>query len=236
MTTIGEKIIGRINEDFQVLSGIVMKQLSLASQLIEDNRNEEIHTEINNNERIIDSLDVKMRDEVINVIVLYSPRASTMRKIMAYYDMTTYLERIGDLLLNVSGFLKRSAVHGPLFHEFRDDISKMLGTVENMTQNAIFAFTCEDSSLARATIELDDEADAFQQKIIRRLQECYSGEITTEQDMIDVLSINSMAYNMERIGDNATNIAEAAIYLMEGKNIKHNANQGYSELQAGSEG
>ena len=236
MTTIGEKIIGRINEDFQVLSRIVMKQINLTAQLIEDNRNEEIHTEINNNERIIDSLDVKMRDEVINVIVLYSPRASTLRKIMAYYDMTTYLERIGDLLLNVSGYLKRSDVHGPLFIEFREDISKMLGTVENMTQNAIFAFTCEDSSLARATIELDDEADAFQRSIIARLQDCYSGKIAKEQDMIDVLSINSMAYNMERIGDNATNIAEAAIYLMEGKNIKHNTSQPYSELQAGSEG
>ena len=33
--------------------------------------------------------------------------------------------------------------------------------------------------------------------------------------------LSGMSYNIERIGDNATNIAEAAIYLMEGKNAKH---------------
>ena len=38
------------------------------------------------------------------------------------------------------------------------------------------------------------------------------------------------------IGDNATNIAEAAIYLIEGKNIKHWPKPDEDLLLAGSEG
>ena len=47
------------------------------------------------------------------------------------------------------------------------------------------------------------------------------GRTVKDQDLLDALSLSNMSYNIERIGDNATNIAEAAIYLMEGKNAKH---------------
>ena len=107
MPTLKEKVFSRITEDFQVLAKIVIRQLNLTKQLMDDNHKEEIYTEINNNERIIDSIEVKIRNEVINMIVLYSPRATNLRMIISYYDMTAYLERIGDLILNVSHFMKK---------------------------------------------------------------------------------------------------------------------------------
>ena len=79
MPTLKEKVFSRITEDFQVLAKIVIRQLNLTKQLMDDNHKEEIYTEINNNERIIDSIEVKIRNEVINMIVLYSPRATNLR-------------------------------------------------------------------------------------------------------------------------------------------------------------
>lgn len=236
MTTLKEKVFSRINEDFQVLAKIVIQQLNLTKQMLDDNQNSELHTEINNNERIIDSLEVKIRDEVINTIVLYSPRATNLRMIISYYDMTAYLERIGDLILNISNFLKRTAVHEALFGEYKNELVKMLSLTENMTQNAIFAFTCEDIQLAKATIELDDQVDNLHHEIGNRLPVNCTDKKLSRQEMTDALCINSMAYNIERIGDNATNIAEAAIYLIEGKNIKHQDKKQDDILRAGSEG
>lgn len=237
MTTLKEKVFERITTDFHVLSKIVIKQIQLTGKLMENNLQEELHTEIDNNEHIIDSMEVKIRDEVINTIVLYSPRATNLRKIISYYDMTAYLERIGDLLLNIAGFLKKTAIREPLFMQYKEDLANMLELTENMTQNAIFAFTCEDGKLAKDTIELDDEVDTLHHNIVRSLQTSCSGKILTEQHMTDALCISSMSYNIERVGDNATNIAEAAIYLMEGKNIKHAAEQEKDDkLLAGSEG
>ena len=112
----------------------------------------------------------------------------------------------------------------------------MLTLTENMTQNAIFAFTCEDARLARDTIEMDNLVDACFHKIGSTLPQDCSGRPLDSQQITDALSINSMSYNIERIGDNATNIAEAAIYLMEGKNIKHTGNHNEETLAAGSEG
>lgn len=236
MNAVREKFFSGITRDFEVMSKMVIKQIHLTQQLLEDNRKEDTYTEIQSNERILDSLDVKMRNEVIRVIVLYSPRAGDLRKIMSYYDMTAYLERIGDLIVNISNFLKRIELSGETFPPFKKDMVKILSIAENMTQNAIFAFTCEDAKLARETIELDDLVDAFHHEIVRKLPVSHAGKNLQEQQITDILSISSISYNIERIGDNATNIAEAAIYLMEGKNIKHSGLEESAPLQAGSEG
>lgn len=221
MTTIREKYLEKIQEDFEVLSTIVLQQLELVISVTQDNKNDEVYTKIEHNEVIIDGLEVKIRDEVINSIVLYSPRASDCRKIMSYHDMTAYLERIGDLLLNIADFLREVALEGTLYTSFHKIILLQMETVKNMTQNAIFAFTCEDESLAKEIIQTDDLVDTNHKAIVHGIPLHFTGKMIKDQDMLDALSLSSMSYNIERIGDNATNIAEAAIYLMEGKNAKH---------------
>lgn len=222
METLKEKVFGQIKTDFQVTAKVVIYQIERTRQLLEEERQDDIFTEIEHNERIIDSLDVKIRNEVINTIVLYSPRATNLRMIISYYDMTAYLERIGDLILNISDFLRRIEKQGLIYKEYQSKLSKMLEHTANMTQNAIFAFTCEDIQLAKETIEADDRADRLLREISESLPEFCTNRCLTPQEITDALCINSMAYNIERIGDNATNIAEAAIFLIEGKNIKHN--------------
>lgn len=221
MTTLRDKYFEDISSDFLVLSKIIMQQFHLMKLLVDNNTTTNIHSEIDQNERIIDSLETKIRTEVINSIVLYSPRATDLRKIISYYDMTTNLERIGDQILNVAGFLEKINTGGNIFNPFKEHVVNLMAVAENMTQNAIFAFTYENATLAKETIILDNEADRLHHEIINNLQSCCSKKAPDIQDMVDALSISSMSYNLERIGDNATNIAEAAIYLMEGKDIKH---------------
>lgn len=221
MTTIREKYLEKIKEDFEVLSTVVIQQMDLVFTLTESNKDPELHSKIEQNEVIIDGLEVKIRDEVINSIVLYSPRASDCRKIMSYHDMTAYLERIGDLLLNIADFLREVDLEGGLYSIFRKIVYEQLETVKKMTQNAIFAFTCEDENLAKEIIRTDDVVDKNHKEIIHGIPLHFVDKTVREQDLLDALSLSSMSYNIERIGDNATNIAEAAIYLMEGKNAKH---------------
>ena len=125
MTTIREKYLEKIKEDFEVLSTIVLQQMELVITATHDNKDGKLYTKIEHNEVIIDGLEVKIRDEVINSIVLYCPRASDCRKIMSYHDMTAYLERIGDLLLNIADFLREVELQGTLStsggaHDSRD--------------------------------------------------------------------------------------------------------------------
>jgi phosphate transport system protein len=39
--------------------------------------------------------------------------------------------------------------------------------------------------------------------------------------MINLMNISHIAQNLERVGDNAANIAEATVFLVEGADIRH---------------
>ena len=221
MTTLKEKVFNRITDDFQVMAREVFQQLELADRMMENNKDEQLYNTLVTNERIIDSLEVKMRSEVINAIVLYTPRATNLRVIISYYDMTAYLERIGDQVLNIANFLKSADIHNTLFGQYKDELKEMLCTATRMAKNSIQAFTDGRTELAKEVIELDDQVDDLFHRISRELPEMQSGKVLSPQEMTDVLAINGMAYNIERIGDNATNISESAIYLIQGQNIRH---------------
>lgn len=221
MANLRDKFIDKIRDDFELLSTIVLRQMGNILTLTQDNNDENKYKNIEENEKIIDSLEVKIRDEVINSIALYSPRAIDSRKIISYHDMTAYLERVGDLLLNISDFFRTLNSKGFAYQTLHQLIEEQLVHVNEMIKNAIFAFTCEDEELARQIIAQDDAVDANHREITQSIPRLFAGQTMTEQDMSDAQAISNMSYNIERIGDNATNIAETAIYLMDGKNAKH---------------
>ncbi len=209
--------------DFQLLSEIVLSQISVTHNLLlsKEEPNPEIYEGVERNEIIIDGLDVKIREEVINATLLFTPRATDLRKIIAYHDMTIYLERIGDLILNVAHFTKRMDLNLSEFDAFKGLIDKMLNHVEKMVRNAVIAFSCEDNSIAYKTISTDDKVDELFKEVTEKLAEVFKNRPLSEQELKNIMSINSISYNIERIGDNATNIAESAIYLTDGKDIRH---------------
>lgn len=229
MTTLKEKVFNRITNDFHVLAQEIFQQLELTVRMMEDNKDEQIYNTITSNERIIDSLEVKMRSEVINAIVLYTPRATNLRVIISYYDMTAYMERIGDLILNIANFLRNVDIHGPLFKQYKDELTEMLNVASKMTRNSIQAFADGQPELAREVIEWDDQVDELFHRISRKLPDMHAEKTLSVQELTDILSVNSMAYNIERIGDNATNIAESAIYLIQGQDVKHLDHQNDAE-------
>lgn len=208
-------ILEKIKNDFQILVKVVLNQFTLCKKESIDLE------EINTNEGIIDSLEVKIRSEVISSIVLHNPRAIDLRKIIAYYDMTAYLERIGDHLLNIAEEKNSIDIQGVIYKKCSVEIENFFKIVEIMTQNAIFAFACEDNALAKKTIVDDDKADDANIRIISALTQLGADRTLSESEVKDLLQLGALSSNLERIGDNATNIAEAAIYITEGKDIKH---------------
>ena len=62
---------------------------------------------ITKNEELIDKMEVKLSDKIVNTIVLQKPVASELRKLMSCYRILINLERIGDRVINVSNFIKK---------------------------------------------------------------------------------------------------------------------------------
>jgi len=221
MNRLKDTVLKPVGDQFDRLTELILRQLSITRQLLAGNSSAELRDELNRNESAIDGLEVSIRDEVVNVIVLHAPRASNLRIIMACYDTTSYLERIGDLIHNVYEFTGGTAVSTGLYRRKSDGLLKMFDLAADMVKNVIFAMNCSDERLAREVIRSDDGVDEWWRRISGELKSTGTQRTLTAEEMEGMLSVFGIANNLERIGDQATNIAEAVIFVTEGKDIKH---------------
>jgi phosphate transport system protein len=221
MNNIKTKQLDLLLHDFELLARTAITQWQICCHLLEDNVSDTLYAEAEENEIIIDRLEVKLHEEVVFTIFQFNPVAADLRKIIAYREVTTHLERIGDLLLNIIHFLRDMDYSPVEFADLMKDIRKMADRAGNMFSRAVFAFSKEDAAKAYEVIAQDDKIDEQFHRINIYLQERFSGRPLDKTTVRTMLYVNGISQNLERIGDNATNIAESAIYLTEGKDIKH---------------
>lgn len=213
--------IDQLHGDFQLISEIVLTQIKLASDLVVDNHNQEIIPQLKRNEKLINSLDVTIKEKVINAIMLFTPRASDLRRLMAYHDMTISMERVGDLIENITLALQEIDFSLPGFEKYKKPVVKMFSQTDKMLKSALFAFTGVNNEMAYDTIQMDDKVDKLERKIDRRLAEDFQNEVQSMQSLVNIMNLNSITYYLERIGDKAVDIAESAVYVIEGRDIRH---------------
>lgn len=215
-----QKQLEILSNDFELLSKTALLQMQILRKLLHDNSLTELYEDAYGNEVIIDRLEIKIREEVVFTIFQFTPRAMDLRQIITYQDITTNLERVGDMLLNIIRFLYELDLKQTQYKEAISILSAMTENVNSMLQKAIISFTNEDSSTAYQILKDDDVVDK-QFREVRDILQNYGGKVLNKDEIYHLLQFNTIAHNLERIGDSATNIAESTIYLAEGKDIRH---------------
>jgi phosphate transport system protein len=94
----------------------------------------------------------------------------------------------------------------------------MADIVQQMVKNSLNAFINRDSELAQNVLNSDDKVDAFKDQIFREL---LTYMMSDPQTISRALTMILISRNLERIGDQATNIAEEVIYIVQGRDIRH---------------
>lgn len=140
---------------------------------------------------------------------------------MAYHDMTISMERVGDLIENIAFALEGIDFSLAGFEKYKKPIDKMFVQTDKMLKNALFAFTGVSNEMAYDTIQMDDKVDKLERKIERQLAEDFQNEVQSSQSLVNIMNLNSISYYLERIGDKAVDIAESAVYVIEGRDIRH---------------
>ena len=100
-------------------------------------------------------------------------------------------------------------------------ILSMAGLVEKSLDDVAVALTRADSELAEAVIALDEEIDQYEVEIDRQATEFIARYQPTATDLRFVIVAIKIGPDLERIADQATNIAEEVVYLVEAKPIRH---------------
>lgn len=216
--------INSIMNDFEEFANLVLHQLDSLDNIIssgDTNVSDKISKEISSNEKMIDKMEVKISDKIVNTIVLYQPVASDIRKIFACYRIVNSLERIGDLVFSIVNSIPKIKTL-KIYNELNDVITNMLINSSNMVNKSLLAFTNDDKEYAIWTIKNDTVVDEINKKMLKKaIKKSSDNNDENKELFMSFINMNSMVTNIERIAGHATNIAEAAIYSIEGKDIRH---------------
>ncbi len=218
--------IENIIQDFEILAEISLKQLNFIKSLISESNadRQKLCSDIQKNEIIIDTFELKINDEVINTIVLYKPVAGDLRNIISCMRMASSLERISDLVQNICDFFNKMD-NKTVIAPFTSSLIDMINIASEMVENSLLSFSAEDIVLANKTINTDDKVDTLLIEISKNIIAKCNNNSDLKNDINSIICLNNIIYNIERIADNATNIAEAVIYMLKGKDIRHADNK-----------
>jgi phosphate transport system protein len=90
--------------------------------------------------------------------------------------------------------------------------------VRRMLRSAIQAYGVRDAVNGKKVFPEDDAVDALYGQIIRSIVADAAGQPDRMAAFLDILSI---AKNLERIADHATNIVEDVVFLTTGDIVRH---------------
>lgn len=165
----------------------------------------------------LDALEVEIEQRGIALLALQQPMARDLRFIISAIKISSDLERVGDHAVNIAqATLRLHDVGTPPVPATQ--IEDMARRARAMLRDALDAFIRADGALGREVCRRDDEVDALEESIFRVL---LTRMMESPATISFALQLILVSRNLERVADLATNIGEDAVYLAEGKQIKH---------------
>ena len=223
MTIKKDDAINHIQADFETLANLVLEQLDEMERVITTGKivvNDDVLKKILENEKEIDKKEVKLSDKIVNAIVLYQPMASELRWVIACYRIVISMERISDLVVNIINFINK--IKTPeIYEQLHEVLANMTLQSIKMVRESMLSFLNDDKEFAIWTIKNDLVFDEINRKLLKKLLSKTDTADANKHLLMSIVTIKEMMSNIERIADHATNIAEAAIYSIEGKDIRH---------------
>jgi phosphate transport system protein len=210
-----EAELRNLKDRLLAMGGRCEQMISGAVRAFEE-RDETLAREVMEADRSMDDDEVIVDELAVRILALRQPVGRDLRFAVAAVKASTDLERIGDEAVNIAeratemDLAEGLSVPGARLPEMAQRASAML-------RDALNAFVDEDANKAREVFLLDDEVDAFYGEVMRLCLDY----MKDPSRIADGMRICNCAKYLERIGDHATNIAEAVIFMVEGRDVRH---------------
>ena len=209
-------------EELNALKERVLKLGSMVEAAIRESvsslidRNSVLAREVIERDHQINALEVEIDEECIRLIARRQPMGGDLRFITTTMKITTDLERMGDLAVNIA---ERAIEMNeePLLKPYVN-IPKMAEITQEMVRDALDAFVMGCTKLPYKVIKRDDEVDELTAK---NFSELLAFMIRDPKIIPVAVKRTYVAKYLERIADHATNIAEMVIYMCKGKIVRH---------------
>lgn len=164
----------------------------------------------------IDTYDIKIEKLCMRLFALQQPVAMDLRIVMSALAINRNLERIGDYAVNIAEQTRPLSNLPPALGRTR--IVEMARAAEQMVFDALQAFINNDVELARGVSLNDNVVDAIDRETFELLTRLAGEDPSLAEVCMRLLLV---ARNVERLADEATNIAEEVIFVVDAKIVKH---------------
>jgi len=197
------------------MGGFVEKQIANAMGALTE-RDSELARLTIERDHTVNRMEVEIDDLCIRLLALHQPAARDLRLITTALKITTDLERIGDMSVNLCERaleLNEEAQLKPFI-----DVPQMAEVAQSMLRRCLDAFVRDDVEQALAVCRDDDIIDGYNEQIFREL---LGYMIEDPRTITRALRLLFVAKYLERIADHATNISEMVVFMVKGKSIRH---------------
>jgi phosphate transport system protein len=209
--------IQQLKSETIVMWEMVFSQLNKAKEAL-TNMDRDLAREVILGEKRVNAYELKIDSDCEDIIALFAPVAIDLRFLLAVLKINTNLERTGDIAEGIAKFVVDIPVNFDVQLLEITRVIEMFEQGNNMVSEVMDAFEKEDSLRARKVFQKDDLLD----EINKDAASVIAGYIQNNPDKIrEALYILSTIRKLERVGDQAKNMAEEIIFYSEAKVLKH---------------
>ena len=219
MDTHFAKELEELKESLLEMATLVEEAIRKAVQSLVSN-NSDLARETLKGEDRVNFMENAIEEKCLRLLALRQPMAIDLRFITSAMKIVTDLERMGDQAVNIAE-RALSLNEEPQLKPYID-IPRMAQIVQTMVRDVLDSFVNRDSKLARSVLERDDLVDGLNQQVFRELLTYMISDATTIPRAAHLIIVCRC---LERIADHSTNIAEDVIFVVEGRVVKHHAEE-----------
>jgi phosphate transport system protein len=211
--------MNQLHQHVMQIGELVRDQLSRAVDSLKD-EDADAAREVIERDRLVNELDIQVDDEMVHIIAKRQPMAKDLREILTVGKIVTDLERCGDEARKIAILCVHFYDHNTTSPSdvILRDIVKLSDFVDSMLDKAIRAYDELDLELALETIRMDMDLDTEFKSCLRRLSTFIMEDSRVVGHVVEtVLGLRAL----ERIGGHAKNIGGYVVFLVKGKDVRH---------------
>ncbi len=183
---------------------------------------EELDHQIDDDEKAINAL-------VLRMLALRQPVAYDLRLLAGALRLVTDLERVGDEAVNIAERAREEL--GSAREVVRGLLGAMCKHTQEMLRDALEAYLEGQAPRAEQILVRDDSVDELHSKITQALTVYMTHHRHHVAEAIRVIQVSKY---LERVADHATNIAEGAIFVARGDDVRHARGPVFTGVRWGS--
>ena len=164
----------------------------------------------------INEMEIVIDEHAIRLLRRGSFSDDEVRLIVAALKITNDLERIGDLAVNLAECV--ISLREMPAAQLPEELVPMTSAVRAMVSKSLGALIYRNVEMAALVLQSDDVVDQYRDRIFDQLMQCMTQQAALVSPGMQFILATR---HLERIADNATNIAEDIIFWVRGLDVRH---------------